>query len=716
MKNTAIKFISIHFFLLVGLATTAQVVPTKFEEDDFYNISTVPLPEGVVLEVGGLATFPDGRLAISTRRGEVFIIANAEMKNDSRSNVTKFATGMNEVLGLAYKDGHLYCMQRSELTKLIDSDNDGKADIYETVATWPLSGNYHEYGFGPKVDQDGNFIVSLNLGFGSPKWYEATSNAPFRGWLLKITPDGKIEPWSVGHRSPCGLFVHPETGEYFYTENQGDWVGSGGITHCAKGDFVGNPAGLAWANEPNSPIKFTHEEFCKIMQMCTNDAAMGLDREVNSVPDLGKPMFESTGKIPNLKTQAITLPHSIMGQSTSDMIYIPQGNNFAPYFAGQILVGDQFASKIVRVNFEKVKGVYQGVAFDFRKDFVSGILRFAWGNEGSLFVGMTNRGWGSIGKLPWGLQKVMWTKKTPFEMKDVKAKPDGFEIEFLLPVDKKTAANIKNYAITSFTYKYHSRYGSPIIKDTACPVRAAVVSEDGMKVRLVVDLLREGYVHEIKVNNVVSAANVSLLHNAAYYTLKVIPDGEKLKVAAITSGTNAGREIPLANKTKGLPPEMGNAKSIEMAKAVAQSAKPKSAAPMGKSTGKQPAWWATVDKTINLGTRPGLMYDQQKITIKGGQKVKLIFINNDDMQHNVVIVKPGKADAVGEIATNMGLEGPKLYYVPKSDDVLFHTKLVSPGTSENIYFEAPKTPGNYQIVCTYPGHYATMQAILVVTP
>ena len=84
------------------------------------------------------------------------------------------------------------------------------------------------------------------------------------------------------------------------------------------------------------------------------------------------------------------------------------------------------------------------------------------------------------------------------------------------------------------------------------------------------------------------------------------------------------------------------------------------------------------------------------------------------MLHNVVIVKPGKADAIGETATNMGLEGPKMNYVPKSDDVLFHTKLVTPGTAETIYFVAPTTPGTYTIVCTYPGHYATMQLALVV--
>ena len=159
--------------------------------------------------------------------------------------------------------------------------------------------------------------------------------------------------------------------------------------------------------------------------------------------------------------------------------------------------------------------------------------------------------------------------------------------------------------------------------------------------------------------------------------------------------------------------EAAELKATPVVKKPAEAAKAGTAG--GKNITKQPAGWTNgPDKNILLATRPGLMYDQQKITVKAGQKIKLTFSNSDDMLHNAVIVMPGQADAIGETATNMGLEGPKMHYVPKSDKVLFHTKLVSPGTSETIYFIAPLKPGNYTIVCTYPGHYATMQTTLVV--
>ena len=90
-------------------------------------MSTLPVPEGVVLEVGGLETMPDGRLAVATRRGDVWLIENPSSANGSQPHYTRFAQGLHEALGLAYRDGALYTTQRSELTRLRDTDGDGKA-------------------------------------------------------------------------------------------------------------------------------------------------------------------------------------------------------------------------------------------------------------------------------------------------------------------------------------------------------------------------------------------------------------------------------------------------------------------------------------------------------------------------------------------------------------------------------------------------------------
>lgn len=137
--------------------------------------------------------------------------------------------------------------------------------------------------------------------------------------------------------------------------------------------------------------------------------------------------------------------------------------------------------------------------------------------------------------------------------------------------------------------------------------------------------------------------------------------------------------------------------------------------PAGKHITKQPASWTSgPDISFTVGTKPGLKFDTEALTVKAGDKVKLTFNNNDDMLHNMVFTTPGTANQVGEMALKLGLNGEKLSYVPAAPQVLFHTLLLQPEKSETIYFTAPDKPGEYEYVCTYPGHYTIMKGILKV--
>ena len=182
----------------------------------------------------------------------------------------------------------------------------------------------------------------------------------------------------------------------------------------------------------------------------------------------------------------------------------------------------------MRIFLEKVNGVYQGAAFPFREGFSSGVLRMVWGKDGSMFVGMTSRGWGSTGPEPYGLQRLEWTGLMPFEVKTVEARPDGFELTFTKPLNPEIASELSSYHVTGLTYKYHSTYGSPITNREAAPVRGVRVSEDGLKARIVVDGLRKGYIHELKMTSLRSSAGEPPLHDVAYYTLNETPDAPRL--------------------------------------------------------------------------------------------------------------------------------------------------------------------------------------------
>jgi cytochrome c551/c552 len=430
----------------------------------------------------------------------------------------------------------MYCAQRGELTKLVDTDMDGKADVYETVYAWPLSGNYHEYSFGPKLAPDGSFFVTLNLGFPS-SWWHPKSMVPWRGWALHIYDDGRVEPWATGLRSPCGISMID--GELFYTDNQGDWVGSGSIMPIRKGAFLGHPSGLVWANLSNSPVKVTQDQiFSKISQRLDVDKEGKPEKPANIVNEKFMTASEMKKFIPDLQLPAVWLPHGILGISNSEIVKIPEGN-FGP-FAGQLLVADQGQSMVSRVFMEKVNGELQGVAWPFRSGFQSGIVRLAWAKDGSLIAGETNRGWGSAGEATEGLQRLVWNNKIPFEMRAIRAMPDGFEIEFTKPVDKKSAEDIASYSVESYIYKYHAVYGSPPVNTEKCTITGVKVSDDGLKARLVVNNLRQHYIHTITINGVVDKANYySLVHPTGYYTLNNIPEGVKLTRSEVSTKNSA---------------------------------------------------------------------------------------------------------------------------------------------------------------------------------
>jgi azurin len=664
--------------LLIYLTANSQGAETKKEaaiekEEDYYRMFSMPVPEHVILEVGGLATLPDGGLAACTRRGEVWIISNPYITGFERPIFKRFAHGLHEPLGLAVKDGDIYVTQRSELTRLRDSDKDGIADSYDKIYSWPLSGNYHEYSYGPLFLPNGNMLVTLNLGWSNSLGH-GVSLAPWRGWLLEITPDGKMTPIAAGLRSPAGYGFNPE-GDVFYTENQGDWVGSGRITHLEKGDFAGNAEGLKWSSLPGSPVKLKPED----------------------IPSTGRPLYDVAKEVKGLKAPAIWLPHGIFGISTSGFVYDSTKGRFGP-FENQLLVGDQGQSKIMRVALEKVKGEYQGVVFAFREGFSSGILRLTWGSDGSLFAGMTSRGWSSTGQQLYSIQRLAWTGKVPFEMKTVRAMPDGFEIEYTMPVDTALARNPDSYKVTGFNYKYHSNYGSPVINSKQCPVRGVVVSEDGLKARLVVDSLRLGYIHEIMADGVKAANGKPLLHHTGYYTLNAIPDGEKLSIV-FAAPKHDHASMAKSVEKKPVQPK------------VAATSSPKT---LAKRTTKKPAGWGAPDHTITMGTKPGLKFSMDQFQVKAGSKVQVVFNNNDDMLHNFVVVLPGNAIQVGETAMKLGLKGEEKNYVPDTPKVLFHTNILQPHTSESIFFIAPDKPGDYTYVCTIPGHFYSMQGTMKV--
>jgi hypothetical protein len=464
------------------------------DEGKFYPIHTFKLPEtGTAIEPGAIERMPDGRIAVSTRLGEIWMIDRAYGRPPADAKFTRFASGLHEVLGLAYRDGWLYCAQRCEVTRMKDVDGDGRADVFETVNDdWGINGDYHEYCFGSKFDRDGYMWIALCL-TGS-----FTSENPYRGWCLRISADGKMIPTCSGLRSPGGIGMNAE-GDMFFTDNQGPWNGACALKHLAPGDFEGNPSGNGWysltdALGPRPPD-----------------------------PKSGSRMYIEAKKIPQLKPPAVLFPYEKMGQSASGFACDTTGGKFGP-FKNQLFVGDQTHSTVMRVCMEKVRGRYQGACFMFRRGFDSGNLALLLSPEGTLFVGGTGRGWGARGGKEYALQSMVWNGVTPFEILEMKAKPDGFNLTFTQPVDAASLQKADSTKIETYTYIYQASYGSPEVDRTFPAIERVEVASDGLSARLYIKGLVPGHIHELHFPGVKSSGGERLLHDAAYYTLNDLPE------------------------------------------------------------------------------------------------------------------------------------------------------------------------------------------------
>ena len=486
----------ITFLILLATAGRLSAEPlgefwdTAEEEAKYYKIVEVPIPEDLAIEAGSFEVLPDNRLAIGTRRGDIYLVRGAFDKHP-QPQYERFASGLDEIFGLSYKDGAFYVTQQTEVTRITDTNGDERADRFDTLSdVWGFR-NYHEFAFGSKLDQEGNIWVALCLS------ESYRSKVPFRGWCLKITPDGEAVPICSGIRSPCGIGPN-EHGVMFYAESQGPWNGSCSLKVLEPGGFMGHPISFNWYDLAKN---------------------MG-PRPVE--PNSGSRLLTQRKRVKELVPYAVVFPYIKMGRSISGFVVDRTGGKFGP-FENQIFIGDFSLSVVMRATTEKVNGVWQGACYPFREGLATGLLACQFTPQGGLLVGGTNRGWPVRGPRQFALQRLDWTGEVPFEIKEIKARPDGFLVTFTEPVDRTIAAQPASYALTTYTHIYQQGYGSPEVDHTTPRVTKSVVSTDGLQVQLQVDGLMQGHVHDFDLQRIRTVTGKELVHANAYYTLNEIP-------------------------------------------------------------------------------------------------------------------------------------------------------------------------------------------------
>ncbi len=463
---------------------------TEEREREFYPLVSIPLPKDTVIEAGAFALLPDGRVAVGTRHGEIYLMSGIDSPKPT-PEFHRFASGLDEIFGLTWKDDAFRVTQSCELTRVSDSNGDGIADRFETISDdWGYA-NYHEYAFGSKLDNDGNQFVALGL---SESYY---SHAWNRGFIMKVAPDGKTTAFASGLRSPGGIGFD-EHGSLFYVESQGPWNCSCSLKAVSPKSFHGHPASFSWY--PFSP-------------------ELGA---VPETPNSGGRIANEKNRVKQLVPYVVIFPYIRMGRSITAFNVDRTGGKFGP-FENQMFLGDYTQSIIMRATTEQINGVWQGACYPFREGLSTGILNVEFTPEGKLLCGGTNRGWPVRGIKPYALERLEWSGKMPFEINRITIEPDGFKVTFTKPVEPITGNAASSYAISAFTHPYHAGYGGPEIEQQRPSVKSATLAQDGLSARITLSELKQGFVYEFDLASLRSCEQDELLHSRAFYTVNEVP-------------------------------------------------------------------------------------------------------------------------------------------------------------------------------------------------
>ncbi len=454
-----------------------------------------------LFEPTGIAVAKDGTIVVGTRTAGVWRIRDNKW--------TLFAEGLYECLGVVIEDDkgdRIVVTQKPELTRLVDTNGDGRADRFETVSdAFGFHGNYHEFNHGPARDAQGNYYYALNLSHTGNARASWRAGGPFmgtmggyRGWAMRVTPDGKTEPYAYGLRSPAGIGFDPD-GRLWYAENQGEYVGSSKVVPLEQGKFYGHISSLV-----DLPGKLKPDS-----------------KEVNF--DLWKD---------KRRLGAVWLPHGKLANSPGNPAWDMTGGKFGVY-QKQMFIGDQTLSTMLRVVTEQTNGTDQGCVMPFGRGLASGAMRPCFLPDGSLLVGQTGRGWAANGGVQDRLQRISYDGKTiGVDILRIAVAKNGFVIHFTRPLagsvkDEDLASALK---VSSYFYADTGNYGSPEHDQRDDALAGVTVSADRMAVAVELNGFGMGEKWVNRIYHLRIADTKGLFGDApvwkmleGYYTLRAIP-------------------------------------------------------------------------------------------------------------------------------------------------------------------------------------------------
>jgi hypothetical protein len=416
--------------------------------------------------------FSDGRAAVATWNGDVWIVSGLDEKLD---HVTwkRFAAGLFEPLGLRIVNDEVFVLCRDQLMRLRDLNGDGEADFYECFnnETW-LSLSYHGFAFELQTDRAGNFYYIRCGQRVDPAW-------PLNGAMVKVAKDGgRAELFATGLRAANGMSIGPHD-EITCADNQGNWTPSSRINWVRPGGFYGY---------------------------------MPHARRTPPPTDYDKPLC--------------WLPMTI-DNSSGGQVWVTS-ERWGP-FSGQLLHTSYGKAALFLVLIDDVDGQKQGGVVQFPLKFDSGIQRARFHpRDGQLWVcGL--KGWQTTGARDGALQRVRYTGSAVGMPVALHVASNGVSITFTTPLDQTSARDEQNYAVEQWNYAWTEKYGSPDFSvarteqqgHDPVTVKSAKLSADRKTVFLEMPDIRP--VMQMKIQFRLKSADGATVAQTIYNTINRVP-------------------------------------------------------------------------------------------------------------------------------------------------------------------------------------------------
>ena len=113
--------------------------------------------------------------------------------------------------------------------------------------------------------------------------------------------------------------------------------------------------------------------------------------------------------------------------------------------------------------------------------------------------------------------------------------------------------------------------------------------------------------------------------------------------------------------------------------------------------------------TVEINATDTMQYSIQRIEASPGEKVRVVLtvvskMSKSSMAHNFVLLASG-VDPAGIAVEALVARGNGYLPTRQPERILASTRLVGGGETATVVFTAPKEPGTYVYICTFPGHF-----------